>query len=130
MWNSSSCGTFGQCSCSRTICREEPAFAGKVTCGVRNKTSGQSWRSNAVAEDRSVHRAKPEFKAWRRYAAQTSGRLAAKDFVPASFPPVLIRSLSSQVVHPFSCRLENSKFDLVYNVCNCGVYRYLLRTRG
>jgi hypothetical protein len=29
----------------------------------------------------SVHRAKPEFKMWQRYPAQTSERLAAKDFV-------------------------------------------------
>src|SRR5215470_11236857 len=28
-----------------TICREEPALAGKVTSGVRNETSGQSWSS-------------------------------------------------------------------------------------
>ena len=34
-----------------TICREEPVFAGKVICGVRNETSGQSWRSNTVATD-------------------------------------------------------------------------------
>ena len=34
-----------------TICREEPVFAGKVTCGVRNETSGQSWSSNTVATD-------------------------------------------------------------------------------
>src|SRR5499425_2785708 len=33
------------------ICREEPVFAGKVTCGVRNETSGQSWPSNTVATD-------------------------------------------------------------------------------
>ena len=26
-------------------------FAGKVTCGVRNETSGQSWSSNTVATD-------------------------------------------------------------------------------
>ena len=40
-----------RCSCSRNICREEPVFAGKVTCGVRNETSGQSWPSNTVATD-------------------------------------------------------------------------------
>ena len=34
-----------------TICREEPVFAGKVICGVRNETSGQSWPSNTVATD-------------------------------------------------------------------------------
>src|SRR5712664_665469 len=34
-----------------TICREEPVFAGKVTCGVRNETSGQSGPSNTVAAD-------------------------------------------------------------------------------
>ena len=33
------------------ICREEPVFAGKVTCGVRNETSGQSWPSNTVPTD-------------------------------------------------------------------------------
>ena len=32
-----------------TICREEPVFAGKVTSGVRNETSGQIWPSNTVA---------------------------------------------------------------------------------
>jgi len=37
-----------RCSCLRNIRREEPLFAGKVTCGVRNETSGQSWRSNTV----------------------------------------------------------------------------------
>src|ERR1700738_4997820 len=35
-----------------TICRKEPVFAGKVTCGVRSETSGQSWPSNTVATDR------------------------------------------------------------------------------
>ena len=33
------------------ICREKPVFAGKVTCGVRNETSGQSWPSSTVATD-------------------------------------------------------------------------------
>ena len=33
------------------ICREQPVFAGKVTCGVRNETSGQSWPSNTVVTD-------------------------------------------------------------------------------
>src|SRR5580692_9985541 len=33
------------------ICREKLVFAGKVTCGVRNETSGQSWPSNTVATD-------------------------------------------------------------------------------
>src|SRR5215469_15584198 len=49
-----------------TICRGEPVFAGKVICGVRNETSGQSWPLNTVATDRSVHRAKPEFEVWQR----------------------------------------------------------------
>ena len=40
-----------RCSCSRNICREKPVFAGKVTCGVRSETSGQSWPSNTVATD-------------------------------------------------------------------------------
>jgi len=40
-----------RCSCSRNICREKPVFAGKVTSGVRNETSGQSWPSNTVATD-------------------------------------------------------------------------------
>ena len=40
-----------RCSCSRNICREKPMFAGKVTCGVRNETSGQSWPSSTVATD-------------------------------------------------------------------------------
>src|SRR5215469_1773934 len=62
---------------SRNICREKPVFAGKVTCGVRNETSGQSWPSNTVATDL---RAKPEFKVWQRHPAETSVRLA-KDFV-------------------------------------------------
>src|SRR5262249_19925590 len=68
---------------SRKICSEEPVLAGKVTCGVRNRISGQSWPSNTAATDGSVHRAKPEFKVWQRNAAQTSWRLAAKDFVPS-----------------------------------------------
>src|SRR5580765_2080469 len=70
-----------------TICREEPVLAGKVICGVRNETSGQSWPSNTVATDP-------------------------------------LTSLISQLVHPFSCRLENSTFDLVYKVCNCDVHMY------
>jgi hypothetical protein len=41
----------GDAPCLRNICREEPVFAGKVTCGVRNETSGQSWPSNTVATD-------------------------------------------------------------------------------
>ena len=40
-----------RCSCSRNICREKPVFAGKVTSGARNETSGQSWRSNTIATD-------------------------------------------------------------------------------
>src|ERR1700722_281562 len=32
---------------------------------------------------RSVHRAKPEFKVWQRYPAQTSGRWSSKDCVPS-----------------------------------------------
>jgi hypothetical protein len=44
-----------------TICCEEPVFAGKVTCGVRNETSGQSWPSSTVATDPFTG-AKPEFK--------------------------------------------------------------------
>ena len=40
-----------RCSAHGTICREEPVFAGKVTCGVRNETSGQSWPANTVATD-------------------------------------------------------------------------------
>src|SRR5215469_7031652 len=70
-----------------TICREEPVFAGKVTCGVQSGTSGQSWPSNTVA----------------------TGPFTG---------------LISQLVHPFSCRLENSTFDLVYKFSNCGIYRY------
>jgi hypothetical protein len=76
-----------RCSYSRNICREEPVFTGKVTCGVRNETSGQSWPSNTVATDR-------------------------------------LTGLSSKVVHPVSCRLENSTFDLVYKASNCGVHMY------
>src|SRR5689334_20729403 len=49
MWNSSR-----RCCCSQTICREEPVFAGKVTCGVQNETSGQSWPSNTGATDHRV----------------------------------------------------------------------------
>ena len=33
------------------ICREKSVFAGKVTCGVRNETSGHGWPSNTVATD-------------------------------------------------------------------------------
>src|SRR6266853_1064511 len=41
-----------RCSCSRNnMPRKEPVFAGKVTCGVRNETSGQSGPSNTVAAD-------------------------------------------------------------------------------
>ena len=43
MWSSESLPAHG------TICREEPVFRGKVTCGVRNETSGHSWPSNTVA---------------------------------------------------------------------------------
>src|SRR5207237_553647 len=43
---SSPCGTpLGDAPAHRTIWREEAVFAGKVTCGVRNETSGQSWPS-------------------------------------------------------------------------------------
>src|SRR5215470_13574986 len=37
---------------TRTIRPEEPMFAGKVTSGVRNEISGQSWPSNTLATDR------------------------------------------------------------------------------
>jgi hypothetical protein len=50
----------------------------------------------------SVHRAKLEFKVWQRYRAQTSGRLAAKDFVPACSPPALMQ-------------FEQSGFELMRN---------------
>jgi len=67
-----------------TICREKPVFAGKVTCGVRNETSGQSWPSNTVVTNPFTGQDR-NFKVWQRYPAQTSGRLAAKDkdFVPS-----------------------------------------------
>src|SRR6267143_6297584 len=71
-----------RCSCSRNICREKPVFAGKVTSGVRNETNGQSWPSNTVATDPFTGQNR-KFKVWQRYPAQTSGRLAAKDFVPS-----------------------------------------------
>ena len=67
-----------------TICCEEPGFAGKVTCGVRNETSGQSWRSNTVVTNL--------FTAQNRNSKCGSGiqhkRLAGwrpkdKDFVPS-----------------------------------------------
>jgi hypothetical protein len=46
----------------------------------------------------SVHRAKPEFKVWQRYPAQTPGRLAAKDFVPSvSNASALSTALSSVI---------------------------------
>jgi hypothetical protein len=63
---------------------EEPVFAGKVTCGVRSETSGQSWLVKYGCHG-PVHSAKPEFKVWQRYPAETFGRLAArdKDFVPS-----------------------------------------------
>jgi hypothetical protein len=41
----------GDAPSSRNICREKPMFAGKVTCGARNETSGQSWPSSTVATD-------------------------------------------------------------------------------
>src|SRR4051812_32708234 len=57
---------------------------GKVTCGVRNETSGQSWPSNTVVTNPFTGQNR-NFKVWQRYPAQTSGRLAAKDkdFVPS-----------------------------------------------
>ena len=39
----------GSCCLLTNICREEPVFAGKVTCGVRSETNGQSWPSTAIA---------------------------------------------------------------------------------
>src|SRR5215472_11334014 len=36
-----------------SICREKPVLAGRVTCGVRSETSGQSWPSKTVATIRS-----------------------------------------------------------------------------
>ena len=45
------CLCSSRCSCSLNICREEPVFAGKVTCGVRHETRGQCWPSNTVATD-------------------------------------------------------------------------------
>ena len=67
-----------------TICREKPVFAGKVTCGVRNETSGQSWPSDTVVTNPFTGQNR-NFKVWQRYPAQTSGRLAAKDkdFIPS-----------------------------------------------
>ena len=47
MWNSYT--SLNDSTADWTICREEPVFAGKVTCGVRSETSGQSWPSNTVA---------------------------------------------------------------------------------
>jgi len=37
--------TVGDAPAHRTICRQEPVFTGKVTCGVWNETSGRSWPS-------------------------------------------------------------------------------------
>jgi hypothetical protein len=39
------------CSFPWNICRDEPVFAEKVTCGVRSETSGQSGPSNTFATD-------------------------------------------------------------------------------
>src|SRR5579864_1586394 len=80
MWNSSR-----RCSCSQTICREEPVFAGKVTCGVRNETSGQSWPSNTGATDHRV-------------CLLTSW----KTFLAGDFNPVtkVSESISSEVLLP------------------------------
>jgi hypothetical protein len=41
----------GDAPCSRNICAKNQMFAGKVTCGVPNETSGQSWPSSTVATD-------------------------------------------------------------------------------
>src|SRR6202050_1837968 len=46
-------------------------FAGKVTCGVRNETSGQSWPSNTVATDPFTGQNRNS--KWQRYPAQSSG---------------------------------------------------------
>src|SRR5580692_9333219 len=46
---------FWRCSYSRNICCDKPVLAGKVTCGVRNETSGRSWRSNTVVTDPFRH---------------------------------------------------------------------------
>src|SRR6266851_6308522 len=38
-----------RCPCSRNICREKPAFAGKVTCGVRRPLAGSPFgHSNLI----------------------------------------------------------------------------------
>src|SRR5262252_2093711 len=61
-------GTCRNCSAQRTdahyqylhapahgsICREKPVLAGRVTCGVRSETTGQSWPSKLLL--RSAHR--------------------------------------------------------------------------
>jgi len=86
-WRRASAGppdscVLGDAPAHGTICREKAVFAGKVTCGVRNETSGQSWPSNTVVTNPFTGQNR-NFKVWQRYPAQTSGRLAAKDFVPS-----------------------------------------------
>jgi hypothetical protein len=39
----------GDAPAHETYAAKKPVFAGKVTCGVRNETSGQSWVSNTLA---------------------------------------------------------------------------------
>src|SRR5581483_6943341 len=80
---SSPCGTpVGDVPAHRTICREEPVLAGKVTCGVRTETSGQSWPSNTRATDHRV-------------CLPTSlGTFLAGDFNPATKVSVNVQQLN------------------------------------
>jgi hypothetical protein len=71
----------GDAPCSRNICAKNQMFAGKVTCGVPNETSGRVGRQVLLPRTRSQD--KTGIQTQQRCPAQTSGRLAAKDFVPS-----------------------------------------------
>ena len=86
-WRRASAGppdscVLGDAPAHGTICREEPVFAGKVTCGVRNETSGQSWPSSTVATDPFTGQNRNS-KCGSGIQYKRLGGWRAKDFVPS-----------------------------------------------
>jgi hypothetical protein len=80
-------------------------FAGKVTCGVRGETSGQSWTSNTVATDgfyqtvTRPHHLKPQGMSMDCVGRALEGSALRALAIPAQF---LYRQALPGNQHPFA----------------------------
>lgn len=116
----------GDAPVDRTICREEAAFAGKVTCGVQNETSGQSWPSNTVATDAFYQTVTDHMISSLKAGVDRAHHTLSQNDKPFGLLccAALVRRLRSEIVHSVRCGLEITTLNLVYKACNCGVHGY------